>query len=288
MEIIVKGADFSAISIGKYVILPEEIDADVKQLVDLYANSNIAYDSIKAKALQWLYDMLGGGTPNSIWDKLRALYIPAMANDVRDCFYELKRKFLYSEVPNWCNSTNVDLNVLGAKPTSAFNRGFAPIHGFIGSMIDKTVFGFTYNKNKENFAPINTNGITSGQGKNIYIESGRYKYGYIDTSSTPAVIDSSGSNYYGNGLLAISYGQSGDKVRLFVDGKSIEGETMGDTTYAETYKATAFTGSAGWKALYPQKETAICGKTDTALTDAELVQLNKIFESFMDILVNYV
>lgn len=290
MELKIKGADFSNISIGSVVILPDQISQAVRTMIGFYANSNINANSTKARALEWLYQQLGGGEQNSLWSRMKYLFIPAMANDVRDCYYDLKGNgSLYQEIPNWCNSTNVELNSFGAKPKESFLHGYAQIYKDNinpNTMINETVFGFTYNKSAtiKSFAPINTNGVTNGDGANIFIDNGKIRYGIIKSDGTPKIIYVSDILENVTGLLAIIYGQSGDNVRYFVNNNINEGEVIGEITIPANYKPRAFTDTAGNKVLYPQKETAICGKMD-AISNAEAAFLNTTFESFMSILV---
>lgn len=290
MELKIKGADFSNISIGSVVILPDQISQAVRTMIGFYANSNINANSTKARALEWLYQQLGGGEQNSLWSRMKYLFIPAMANDVRDCFYDLKGNgTLYLEIPNWCNSTNVELNSYGAKPKEVFTRGHAQIYADNvnpNTMINETVFGFTANNDgtPKTFCPINTNGTSSGNGANILVDNGVVKLGYINSSGNSSQVNNAKTVEQVNGLIAVVYRQSGDAVEYFVNGAMYESETMGQTTIAPNYKPRAFVGFAGNNVIYPQKETAICGKMD-AITNAEADFLNRTFKSFMGVLV---
>lgn len=83
MILTVKGADFSANSIGKVIDYSE-----AKELLVAHYPSHSDDDT--AEALQFFWKALGKGTEGSIWDRLRWLILPIFGNSVTEDIYDAK------------------------------------------------------------------------------------------------------------------------------------------------------------------------------------------------------
>ena len=82
MNIIVKNADFSAVSIGKYA------SQEVRELLSVY--SNISESQIIA--INTFLLSIGYGEDNSVWAKMKHLFLPCVSSNLDEALYDLVNK----------------------------------------------------------------------------------------------------------------------------------------------------------------------------------------------------
>lgn len=291
MNIILKHADFSAISIGKVVVLPTSISEETKSILNLYTNSNIANNSKRAYALEWLLDKLKNNDYCNFIEVADSLYIPIFALNVKDCFNDIISKQHLND--GWIESSETDpwlakcsVSNEGIIPDSDLNGSFPTAHGVRIKVLqnykcnNKTYFGYSNSDklyNEYPFCPINildTNGNASIGSKNK--DTAIFSFPNTENTLTWGTKILSGPS---KGLWANIYPSAGGKQLIGYQGHIEETDNVVGTYTVKDSKIRIFT-SLGITYEHPVAPIAIVGILNKAISKEEFSYLNSVFKAF--------
>lgn len=296
MNIVLKNADFSAISIGKVVVLPTSISEETKSILDLYTNSNIASNSKRAYVLEWLLDKLKNNDYCNFIEVADSLYIPVFALNVKDCFNDIISKHSInadgipvSETDPWLAKCSVSNE--GIIPDSDLNGSFNSAHGMRIKILsnfsceNKTYFGYSNsekNYSEYPFCPINvlsiSNNASIGSLNGI---NAIFSYPNSEGSITPYYKQISGSS---KGLWANIYPSVGGKQLIGYKGNIEETDNIVGSCIERDSKIRIFSRSTGTNYTHPAAPIAIVGILNKAISKEEFNYLNNVFKEFCSLL----
>lgn len=292
MNIILKKADFSAISIGKVVVLPTSISGETKSILDLYTNSNITSNSKRAYVLEWLLDKLKNNNYCNFIEVADSLYIPVFALDVKDCFNDIISKqsinaggIPSSETDPWLAKCSVSNE--GIIPDSDLNGSFISAHGVRIKILinfsceNKTYFGYSNSEKDYSeypFCPINV--LTVNNNASIgSLRSTNAIFSYPNTEGNiiQCYKPISGSN---KGLWANIYPSVGGKQLIGYQGNIEETDNIVGSHTESNSKIKIFNRATGTNYTHPAAPIAIVGILNKAISKEEFNYLNNVFKEF--------
>lgn len=95
--LIINGADFSGVSIGK-VVLPRELSPKAIEWIEASGNNELT-DTQKF-AVDDFITAIGVGTDNSVWSKLDKMFLPMLANDLGHSLIDYKNNYAAASPTN--------------------------------------------------------------------------------------------------------------------------------------------------------------------------------------------
>lgn len=291
MNIVLKKADFSAISIGKVVVLPTSISEETKSILDLYTNSNIASSSKRAYVLEWLLDKLKNNDYCNFIEVADSLYIPVFALNVKDCFNDIisKKDINGNGVPPeetvWLEKCSVSNE--GIIPDTDLNGYFSTAHGVRVKVLtnfsceNKTYFGYSNSEKDYSeypFCPINVLSISNNASiGTLNTDNAIFSYPNTEGNVTPSYKPISGSS---KGLWANIYPSVGGKQLIGYQGNIEETDNIVGSYTEPDSKIRIFNRVIGTNYTHPVAPIAIVGILNKAISKEEFNYLNNVFKEF--------
>lgn len=95
--LIINGADFSGVSIGK-VVLPRELSSKAIEWIEASGNNELT--NTQKFAIDDFITAIGVETDNSVWSKLDKMFLPMLANDLGHSLIDYKNNYVAASPAN--------------------------------------------------------------------------------------------------------------------------------------------------------------------------------------------